>query len=506
MKKNKLIKNSLIGLLQLILTAFLTLISVPIFLKKLGLELYGIFAIVSVVGSLNVLTSLGLNSALLVFVATHGKCKASDHAILVTQALMFIMLTVFIAVIVTFKSYIVSHLLAVPLQYSADSEVLLIYLAIANALLLMGQSYVAIIDALQKIHLTNISQFIYSLIYWGGILTVVSLGGGLVNIGMVTFGAATIWFILIYMQMRYLWGKLNLKGLKNDFITIAKQQLTYGTKLYVSGIIGLLFEPLSKILLSNLIGINAVALFEIAIKIKTQINGLFSKAVYPLLPFIANSNDNDDLKRKVYDLSKKIQLLVIPVTITITFILSILIKIWLGEQNNQQTIIYTICLSATVLLFSAPILPIYFYLSAKNQPSKTIWIQLSSVIVNTSIFISTYKIFGLYTILVSNTFGFFVSFCLGHYYQYKYLNIKLKEEYSYYLKLIILAVYITTICLLSRFYLAVSYWDLLIYPVIVGLLTILLIRILGLLTKNDISLYFNTLPYFENKLTKLLVA
>ena len=60
--KKTLINNSLSGLVQLIITALLTFICIPVFINKLGVELYGVFAIVSVIGNLNIFANLGLNT------------------------------------------------------------------------------------------------------------------------------------------------------------------------------------------------------------------------------------------------------------------------------------------------------------------------------------------------------------------------------------------------------------------------------------------------------------
>ena len=98
----KILNNSISGIIQFILVAILTLISVPIFINKLGIELYGVFAIVSVIGNLNILSNLGLNGALLVYVAKQGKCKESDYDFVVTLIILSIILLVFISLAIIF--------------------------------------------------------------------------------------------------------------------------------------------------------------------------------------------------------------------------------------------------------------------------------------------------------------------------------------------------------------------------------------------------------------------
>lgn len=504
MGTNKLIKNATVGIIQFVLTAILTLLSVPVFIHKLGLEQYGIFAIISVIGNLNLLTNFGLNGALMVYVAKQGKGRESDHDIAATQIVMLGIMTVFVSTILIFKEQIISGMFSIPARYGTDSEKLLICLALANAILLVGQTYTAVIDAQQKIHLTNISQFIYSLIYWVGMITAVSLGGGLISIGIIAMSAAIIWFVLVFVLFRLSWGRLSLKGLKSQLKKSVKKQLSYGGKIYLSGMAGFMFEPLSKILLSNFVGLNAVGLFEIGIKIKGQINGILSKAFYPFLPFIANSPDNEHLKSKVFDFSKKIQLVVLPVSIMIAFILTILTKLWLGAENYEQTSVFAITLTISMLLFSPPILPVYQYFAAKNKADKNIWIQFSSVIVNVVIFFALYKILGLYTILVSNTLAFIASYAIGNYYQYKFLEIN-HSELSYYLKLLLYFTIIFITCSLIRYFIPVSPLDLFIFPLIVGTSFIWFVRSQNLISKNDLELYFGTIPFLKKQLNHILI-
>ena len=55
-KKKVLINNSISGVCQLVITALLTFFSIPVFIHKLGTDLYGVFALVSVIGNLNLLS------------------------------------------------------------------------------------------------------------------------------------------------------------------------------------------------------------------------------------------------------------------------------------------------------------------------------------------------------------------------------------------------------------------------------------------------------------------
>jgi len=505
MSKKKLITNSMTGILQSILTAFLAFASVPIFIGKLGIELYGVFALVSIVGNLNTLANFGLNSALLVSVAKQGKCKESNYDIAVTFILLIVIISILSILAIFFSEFIIKVLFAVPEKYESSAKQLIIYLVLANSLLLIGQIFSSIIDSQQKIFLTNISQFTYSLIYWASIISIVLLGGGLNQIGMGMLFASIVWFILVFLFAKKVWGNFQLDGLHQNFFMVLKKQLSYGSKIYFSGMTAFLFEPLSKLLLSHFIGIKATAVFDIGIRVKSQINGLISKGLYPMLPFIASSNITDVFRNKIFDLSKKIQLFVMPISITLIFTLPILIKLWLGDNNLAETTIGIIAITVSMLILSPSVVPIYHFLLAKNHAEKTIYIQLSSVITNLIVFLFLYKSIGFYAILFSNSFAFFSSFVMCNYYQLKFLQIKLAEILQYELKMFFMFLVSSLICYFVFISKSIGLIDLLIYPIIIYSSFLVFIHKFNVFTKEDEVYYFNSLGKLGLIIKKVLL-
>lgn len=506
MSKAKLLRNSFTGIAQVILTAGLTLVSVPVFIKTLGLELYGIFAVVSVVGNLNFLVNFGLNSALLVYVAKQGKCKESDLDIAVTRIILLALILIISTIAVSFSNLIIRDILKIPEGFLSESRKLFYLLILSNAFLLIGQTYTATIDALQKIYITNICQFIYSAIYWIGIITVVKLGGGLPLIGEMAFIAALIWFIIIFIFSRRLWGRLDLKDFRREFGRVAKKQITFGAKVYMSGLIGFLFEPFSKILLSNFIGLSAVGLYEIGLKVKGQVNGIFSKAIYPLLPFIAKNEENKTLKDRLFDLFNKLLLIAIPASLIIAFILTILVKLWIGVENYEQASVFVITLTVIVLLLSFPVLPIYQYLVASNKAGKTIVIQSFSVIVNTILFMGLFRHMGLYTIIIANLGGYLASFALCIYYQKKFIEKNYYDERIFYLKLLLLGLTSLIICLVLSCFIKTSLLDVIIYPIVIIGVFILSIRKMRLIREDDLDRYFSPMPSLNSILKAVFLV
>ena len=506
MVKALIIKNSLFGLIQFVITAILTFISIPLFIGKLGFDLYGVWAVIAVVGNLNILTNFGLNKALVVFVARQGKSKESDFDIAVTQFILLLITSISTIFIYFNKAFIINSLFSIPSQYSIESQKLLVLLVLANGLLLFGQTFTSVIDAKQKMYITNICQLVYSLIYWVSQIVILYSEGGLYEIGLGALFAALIWIIIVYIFYKNIWGKLNLHGLYTEIKNVAIKQLSYGGKIFVSGIIGFMFEPLSKILLSNFIGVDAVALFEIGLRVKNKLNGLLVKLLNPFFPYIAQEKNDKHLHSKINNLILKIQLLVIPISIVLIFVMQILIKLWLGDTNLFQITLFVITMTVTIIALQPSVFPVYQFLQSKDLAEKTIWIQLASVLFNALVFITSYDSLGVYAILVSNSLGLLAAYLMCNYYMNKYLGFSVIKEVHYYLKLLALIIILFLPCLMVRYYLEFGIWDLIIYPAITTIGFVFSVRKMKLLCQEDLNIYFGTIPYLKNKLEKFLIS
>lgn len=487
-EKKVLIGNSLSGVFQLVITALLTFFSIPVFINKLGTELYGVFALVSVIGNLSIFTNLGLDVSLTKFIAEQGKNVESDKDILVSLGLSFSIIIPMSIIAFFLRSFLLTSLLHIPAVYYDQAEELLCFLLPANAILLVGQTFIAVFNGMQRIFLSNIIQLIYSCIYWGGIIVVVIMGYQLAAVGMIIFIAAITWFIINICIFLHYWGGISWQIYKTNLWRNVRKQIKYGTKIYTSGIVAFFNEPLFKILISNYFGINAVAYFEIALKIRGQVTGLFNKLTQPLFPYISKQSDTSFIANLVKETTNKIFWLVLPFCSMLLICCHCVIKLWIGSDVNNYAL-FVNGIVVPYLLFSPLTLPIYYYLLGKNHPEKTIIIQFSSVVVNIISFYALYHFIGIYTIILSNVLSYFASYLLGIYYQKIFLQIKYKVEWNDIFKLLKLCILYAIIFSCQQF--IKNDWIAIIVTIIaISSTTPILYKRLQIITLKDIEHYF----------------
>ncbi|QJD77224.1 lipopolysaccharide biosynthesis protein [Spirosoma rhododendri] len=413
-------KNSLSGIGQLVLTGLLTFVSIPVFIRVLGEEAYGAFSIVTLAGNLNLLANLGLNTSLLRLLSEQGKTRESDHDIVVTLGLLLSILLPLSALAISQEEHILTQWLG--LSGGLYERVATLYKLViaANLVLMLGQTFTTVLDAQEQIYRTNGYQFVYSVLYWGGLITVVSLGYDLTMIGGVILLAALIWFGLVLVAARRSWGSLDLTGLRGNVHRLVRKQLAFSLNLYAAGLLNMLFEPMTKILVSRLIGVREVGYLEIAYRVRAQLWTLATKAIYPIYPRIARQIDTRQISRLVSGYQTSMLVLLVPFLGLFALVMPDLMPLWIPGVN-QLVVVATIAI-CTAHTVGSLALPFYYYLLSQHHVRKTVWLQLTNVIVNGLVILATYNTLGFYGIILANVLAILGSLTLSLLYQHRYLG------------------------------------------------------------------------------------
>ena len=500
--KKLLIKNSVYGVIQTLLSALILFASIPVFINELGSEAYGLFALVMVIGNLNGFVNLGLTSALVKFLAEQGKTEESNVDIAVNLILTTILMLPLSLLSIYLNKFVLIEILGISESLYGQAKWLYIFSIIANLLLFIGQGFKAVVDALQKIYISSMLQLLYNMLYWGLILIFILLGWNLFGVGLSILLSASVWFILSFIYMKKEWGRILSSKLKSNFIISAKKLFNYGVRVYASGAIGFFYEPFSKILISHFIGVTEVGFYDMALRLRNQLWGLVTKLFTPLYPFISEQKEKHIIRKYVHEIEQKAFFVLIPIVSLIIINMYPFINLWIGE-NVEVISIASIFIISFHLLGSSTIMPVYLFLMVKDLVNKTIIIQLSIVFFNTIFFLITVNFIGFYALIIGNVAAILSSFFLALYYQKKYLDSLIFDSASQVIKLVFVFIvnlilgFALNSLLLDNDYLKISFSIL-----IISTVSIYLYRMLRIVQKKDIEMFFG----FNEKLSRVVSA
>ena len=332
--------------MQLVFIAALAIVCIPVFIGKLGSEDYGVFAVVTLVGNLTVFANLGTNRSLVKFIAEQGRTRESNYDIAITLVIVTATIVPVTLLFMALRKLVLVRLFNVPPGLLDQAGMLYGCLLVSNLFLLAGQSFSAILSALQKIYINNLLQMVY-----------------------------------------------------------------------------------------NFIGIREVGFFDIALKVKAQFQGLITRLLDPFYAFIAQLSDPKQLQRIVNDVEQKFLLLSVPLIAILAFTLRPLLHLWLGAGSNEQITLSSIFITCTFLV-TMSVLPMYYFLLAKDHVGRATVLNLVTVGVNALLFFIFYRQYGFYASVIGLCGSALAAFFLTLWYQKKYLDCTIFSSPAPVLKLI----------------------------------------------------------------------
>jgi len=341
-KAPSLRRNVFSGMFFAVGNILILLVSYPIYLKYLGIERYGVWAILSVVVSFSALARLGIDTAIIKYVAEEygRKNKLGIKKYLSTAIITLIIPGILIFfVLVPLKGFIVG-VLNIPEKYISIANALLPYIVILSISIFFVQIIDGTLRGLGRVDLANyynlggravsvITAFIllnfgYGLwsLFWGQVIFYTLLG--------------ILAFFTIYKELGYLFFSIYSFDLK-----CLKKMLGFGGTMTVASLASIFMIPFNKVIISKYIGFSEVTYFEIATKGAMQLRSIFEVGIRAIMPEISKlSVATEGAKDKINNVLKKAMGLVsylgIPVFILFFFLASFLLRLWLSSQYMPE--------------------------------------------------------------------------------------------------------------------------------------------------------------------------
>jgi O-antigen/teichoic acid export membrane protein len=431
---------------------------------------------------------LGFNKTLVKFLSIQGKIKESSQDIVVASIIVLSILVPVTVFLFLADKFVLLTIFKIPESNLFQTRQLYFYAVAANGLLLLGSLYSSVIESQRYIYKINILQLIYSFLYWGLIIVVLLLHLDLRHIGLAIFVSSTIWFIMIIVTMKSIWGKFEIHGIRHYFKKSFKKLTNYSFKIYLSSLLSFFEEPLIKILVSNFFGVTYVGYLDIGIRVKSQIIRLVQTLVYPLFQLFSEIRDKIKLKFIIKDIEEKLILLMLPVCMIIITCTGSFIHLWLAT-NNSAIIWSTIIVTVGALILQFPIMPTIYYLTI-YYPGTLILTQVIIIFINIIIIYVGHFFIGYYSIYLSFIVYYITQAVLRLYYQKRFLDCSLFNDKKYLNNFLIALFLLSLSGIFLHFLFSYNkFLNLTISPLVILALTFLLYKYLKLFTSDDIKKY-----------------
>jgi O-antigen/teichoic acid export membrane protein len=281
-------KNSLYNLIGAGIKLFIGLLTIPILIRTLGIEEYGLWMLVSSAIEIVRLAEGGISMSTTVFLARDladgDEDSLSRTLTVVTCAMLFLSISAGLSMwfgAETISSFFSS--LNTPQKITAIGAIQFGGVAIGAKLL--QQNMVGIEQAYQQyglMNLVNTIQFFFTNV---GLLCIGYLGGRSIELmqwtAAIAIGGLVVHLIICFrllrsVKIRFLWDRG--KGL---------EIIKYSLLSWLSQLGGIMFSQGDRLIVGGILGTETLGIYAAITNITYQINYLSGLAVQPLLPAIA---------------------------------------------------------------------------------------------------------------------------------------------------------------------------------------------------------------------------
>lgn len=376
-----------------------------------GDEAFGLYTGIALVSSFNGLANFGINQALVKFLGEQGRSEKSDTDIWAGLAITG-GLGLLLALVLTFiKPLYFSAFLNIPISEVSSAQSTLYYCLVwANLFMISTQVFAAVIDAAHRNYLSNSGLFFYHLLLTTGSLSILYSSGDFAALGYVQLSGAISYWLLMAFLMKRAWGAWpSTTGLGKDLKESIKKQISFSKHIFMGWAVNYGYEPLLKILVTRYFGLAALGYFEIALRIRGQLWGVFHKILYPLIPTISAEEDITKAARWVRFIQTRLFFLLIPFSIALVPASKLIYMLLKGMPEKAHEIGLAFACSA-YLFTSVTIIPLYYLLIIKVDAKLAFRSQLVNTLTSLSLFfisLNFIETFAAYLAIASGTIASF---------------------------------------------------------------------------------------------------
>lgn len=394
-----LARNTLINLLAQITPLMVAVFTIPLVVRGLGTERFGLLAIAWVILGYFTLFDLGLGRATTKYVAEAFGNKGEDQVPgIIWTAVTVQALTGLMGAFILWNmtDLLVYKVLNIPAELLEEARITFHLLALSIPVILISSSFSGALEAAQRFDLLSAVRIPSSMLTYLLPLLGISMGLGLPGIVVLILLArsgALIAFLAMNLRM--------YPGLReySPSLALFSSLFAYGGWITVTSIVGPVLVYLDRLLIVSLLTVSALAYYAAPYEAVTRlwvIPASLSMTVFPAFSTLMGQRDEKKLAALLSRSVKYVLLSAGPVAVVIWLFAGEILQIWLGADFARESTAAMQILALGVLINSLAQTPFAFLqgVGRPDLPAKFHLIQLPLYIAAAWMLVSGFGITG----------------------------------------------------------------------------------------------------------------
>lgn len=319
----------------------LAVVTTPYVVSELGVEVYGLFALVTSLMGYFAFLDLGLGVATVKYISEFSgrrDDKAVQRIVATSIGAYLVLGAAGSACIALLSSFLVKHLLDLPLELT-DLARASLYVAALGFLVNMPLSvFGSIPNALQRMDLTNRRSMLFGTASAAGTVVLLWLGYGLLAVLMLTAAASAVAAVSFALLARRLLPSVSFRP-RLDGATL-RLLAGFGSLKFANQVATQSVYHLDKFLVAALVSVSAVTYYAVPVTIAQRLAALVGNVSAAFLPAASELHGEGDRARfeELYLRSTKlVAIIVLPIGSLLVVFSEPILRLWLGGQFAAES-------------------------------------------------------------------------------------------------------------------------------------------------------------------------
>ena len=374
---SRVVRNTIYNISGQTIILVVAFFVIPLLIRGMGLERFGILALVwSFIGYFS-LFDLGLGRALTTLVARNLKNNPNAIAPLAWTGFG---LLVFLGIagaltIFAIAPWVVQELLKMPVALHVETLTALYLLAATFPFLITQAGFRGILEGLQRFDIVNSVNVILGLFNFGGALLVIQFSTHLaLLVAVVIIGRLIGWFVSLIFCFKLI---PDLRKYRFPNSEITRKLLSFGGWMSVTNVVGPLMVYLDRFLIGAWLSVTAVAYYTTPYDVVTKlwiIPGALVGALFPVFSAFQSSDPNN-IKALFSSAMKYILFLMFPLTLLIIAFAQEGLTFWIDTNFSTHSTTVLQWLSVGVFINSLAYVP-FALIQGMGRPDITAKLHL----------------------------------------------------------------------------------------------------------------------------------
>jgi len=359
--KKRYLKNSFFNVIGWLWISILAMVTIPIVIHHIGIEQYGILALVNLILGYFAFLDFGLGEAVVKFVSEY-QAKSSTHQINKTiNSILFLYIIIGLVgaiLIIFFARFYAIKLFKISQKFEYVARLSFYLAALGFLLNLIMGVFSRIPEGLQRFDIASKVMIVMGTLVNLGNIIVVLRGGELISLVIVSLFGSFLGIFLYYVCSRKILENLqiNFKFSWKDF----KKIFSFGLYTVFTKLALVISSSLFQMIIGVIFGPVSVAVYNVPNRLLSRIEAFGYRVSYVIFPMVSElkaGNDIDRIQRIYEKLSRYMFYILSIFYISIVSFGHSVLRYWIGKDFAEKSFLVLILISFGSYLNSISMVP-----------------------------------------------------------------------------------------------------------------------------------------------------